>query len=84
MQSQPLSARKLRLTTSYRVPSPSPEYIMDAYMTSHLEVRLGTCVKGWVKQKKLDPTLNTSHVNIFAKNNQDPTLMIMNRILTVL
>jgi hypothetical protein len=30
--------------------------------------------------KKLDPTLNTSIVNIFAQNNQDPPLMITNFI----
>ena len=30
-----------------------------------LEVRLGTCVQSWVKQKKLDPTL-TSPTNIFT------------------
>jgi hypothetical protein len=34
-------------------------------------------------KKKLDPTLDTTPVNIFAKNNEDPTLMIMNHILTV-
>ena len=34
MQSQPLKAWKLGLTTSHRVPSPSPNYDMDAYMTT--------------------------------------------------
>ena len=47
----------------------SPKYDMNAYMTTLLEVKLGTSFESWVKQKtksKLDPTLNTSPANIFS------------------
>ena len=44
-----------------------------------LEVRLGTCIESW-SSKKPDPTLNTSPVNIFAWNKQDPILMMINHI----
>ena len=80
MQSQPLRARKSGLITSHGVPSSKSD--IDA--CQHFwEGRLGTCVEGWIKQKQLNPTIDTSPVNIFSKNNQDPTLMIMNRTLTV-
>jgi hypothetical protein len=58
-----------------------PKYDMNAFMTTLLELRLGTYSESWVEQKtkdKLDPTLNTTHANIFTYNNQDPTLMIIN------
>ena len=29
----------------------SPKYDVDAYMETLLEVRLGTCIEGWVEQK---------------------------------
>jgi hypothetical protein len=61
----------------------SPKYDMDAHVTtiyiwrwgSELVLRVGS-------SKKLDPTLNTSPVNNSTQNNQDPTLMIINHILT--
>jgi hypothetical protein len=62
----------------------SPKYDMNAFMTTLLELRLGTYSESWVEQKtknKLDPTLNTTPANIFSYNNQDPTLMIINYIL---
>jgi hypothetical protein len=45
-----------------------------------LEVRLGTCVENWVERT---PTLNTSPANVFALNNQDPTLITFNYTLMV-
>ena len=33
--------------------------------------------------KMLNPTLNTSHANIFAYNYQSSTLMTINHVLTV-
>ena len=49
-----------------------------------LGVRLGTCVENRVElSANLDPTLNTSPANIFAQDNQDPTIMIINHILMV-
>jgi len=47
-----------------------------------LQVRLRTCVESWVKQK-LDPTLNTTPVNILHKISQDPSWMKNNHIWTV-
>ena len=51
MQSQPLRAWKLGLTTSQGSQVLSPEYDMDACMATLLKVRLGTCVKGWGRVK---------------------------------
>lgn len=39
---------------------------------------------GQVLSKKLDPTLNTSPMHIFAENNEGPTLMRMTRTLMAL
>ena len=42
-----------------------------------LALRVGPSIK------KLDPTVDTSPVNIFATNNQDPTLLIKQPYLNV-
>ena len=47
VQSQPLRARKLGLTTSHGSQVPSPEYDMDAYMAPVFGVRFGLCVDSW-------------------------------------
>ena len=62
MQSRLLRAWKLGLTTLHGAPS-----MMWMPTWPHfLEVGLGTCIESRVEQKKLDPTLNTNPVNIFA------------------
>ena len=54
----------------------SPKYDMDAYMTTFFwRWSLGSVLRSELS-KKLDPTLNTSPINIVASNNQDPTLMV--------
>ena len=51
MQSQPLRAWKLGLTTSHGSQVLSFTYDMDAYVATFLEVGLRTCVESWVEQK---------------------------------
>jgi hypothetical protein len=80
MQSQLLRAWELRLTTSHMVPSPNCD--MDAYMTTFLKRGWGLVLQVGLS-KRLDPTLNPSPENIFAWNNQDPTLMTFNHMLTI-
>ena len=81
MQSQPLIACKLGLSTSHGVPS--PKYDVDVYMATFsgckglgLVLRVGS-------SKKLDSTLKTSAMSSFAQNNQDPTLMQINLNLMI-
>ena len=48
-----------------------------------LEVRLGTCVESWVKQKARPNSQHKSRECVFASNNQDHNLMMINFILMV-
>ena len=59
----------------------SPKYDMDAYMANIFWRRgLGFVLRVGLS-KKLDPTLDTNNANIFALNDQDPPLMIINHVL---
>jgi hypothetical protein len=61
VQSQPLRTRKLGLTTSHRVPSPSPNCDIDAYMATLLEMRLGSRVESRAKLKARFNPQHKSH-----------------------
>jgi hypothetical protein len=70
-------------TTSHGVPScqvPSMTWIPT--WQHILEVRIGTCVESWVERKARPDSQHKSHKHI-CMNNQDPTLMINDRILMV-
>ena len=75
MQSLPLRAWKLGLTTS------TWSQVWHGYLNGNtfLGVRLGTCVDSWVEQKARHKT----HKKKFAYNNQGPTSMTSSHITMV-
>ena len=79
MQSQSFRARKLGLTTSHGVPSTTWMPTWQHFS----KVRLKACVEGWVEQKARHNSQHDCHEDIFALNNQDLTLMIVNHSLMV-
>ena len=60
-----------------------PEYDKDAYMAIFLGGEAWEMCLSVGSIKKLDPFLNSSLANVFFLNNHDPTLMIINHILTI-
>jgi hypothetical protein len=83
MQSQPLRAWKLGLTTSHIVPSPKSQLWHGCLHNNTIwRWSLGLVLRVGLS-KKLDPTLNTNLVNIYAQDNKDLTLMIVILISSV-
>ena len=74
MQSQPLRAWKLGLTTSYGVTSASPNQDMDAYMAT-LSIGEAWDLCWELGHKKNYTQLSTQ---VLRQNNQDPTFMMIN------
>jgi hypothetical protein len=66
VQSEPLRARTLGLTTSHRVPNPKSKYDVDVYMASLLEVKAWDFVLEVGSSKKLDPTLDANFEIFFC------------------
>ena len=70
-------------TTSHGSQVLSPKCDMNTSMATLFGVEALGLVLRVGSSKKLDPTLNTSPVNVFASNYQDPTLKTTNFVLMV-
>ena len=83
MRSQPLTTWKLGLNYHFTWGPESQLWHGCLHDNTFLEVRLGTCVTSWAEQKNWTHLSTQVRRNIFAQNNQDPTLLIWNHVLVI-